>query len=69
MFLLHKVIPFSLTYSNGTVYYEQREWFYSIMESCWQAVVVIGTVGYGNIYPFYPIGKVGCSFAKLFVCF
>jgi len=47
----------STQHSNGTVTWAQTEWFYSIMESCWQAVVVIGTVGYGNVYPVYAIGK------------
>ena len=32
--------------------------FYSILESCWWAVTTIGTVGYGNIYPLSPLGKV-----------
>ena len=42
---------------NGDVALKDTEWFYSILESCWQAVVVIGTVGYGNVYPVYAIGK------------
>ena len=39
------------------VFQVYKPWFYSIMESCWQAVVVIGTVGYGNVYPVYAAGK------------
>ena len=47
----------STIYSDGTVTWTETEWFYSILESCWQAVVVIGTVGYGNVYPVYAMGK------------
>ena len=47
----------TFTYANGSSASVTSEWFYSILESCWQAVVVIGTVGYGNVYPVYAVGK------------
>ncbi|BCW99420.1 MAG: potassium voltage gated channel, Shab-related subfamily, member 2 [Armatimonadota bacterium] len=59
-----------ITIAAGLIYEVERqaqpEAFGSIPESMWWAVVTLTTVGYGDVYPVTPVGRVLASLLALF---
>lgn len=59
----------AILFSASAIYYleheAQPEKFSSITESIWWATVSLATVGYGDVYPITPGGKVFASFISL----
>jgi len=58
-----------LTISSSLMYYAensaQPESFESIPKSMWWAVATLTTVGYGDVYPITPLGKLMASFIAI----
>jgi voltage-gated potassium channel len=59
----------AILFSASAIYYleheAQPEKFSSITESIWWATVSLATVGYGDVYPITPGGKIFASFISL----
>jgi voltage-gated potassium channel len=59
----------AILFSASAIYYLEHEAqpdkFSSITESIWWATVSLATVGYGDVYPITPGGKVFASFISL----
>jgi len=63
------VVIVLLIFASSAIYYAehdaQPENFPSIPASMWWAIVTLTTVGYGDVYPVTPVGKVLAGFIAL----
>ena len=56
--VLFVILVLSSTFMYYAEHEAQPEKFGSIPDSMWWAIVTLGTVGYGDIYPITPLGKI-----------